>query len=193
MGRKPTGLRDTIKRTAAKLFYLQGFPETGLSQLVHEAGTNKTSLYQHYASKEELGIEYVREMGRFLALRIERLMKQAKRPEDFFKSLVRLIASDIESEKKFNACPVAGFAYQIGAAQPLHSVVQEISKGWLESFRAYFEALMKAGTIPKQNASTLARQTLLIYQGGMAGWRLTADIKFIHETEGLYLSLLSKK
>lgn len=190
MGRKPTGLRDALKRTAARLFYLQGYPSTGLSQLVEEAGTNKTSLYQYYASKEELGIEYVREISRFLLLRIERLMKQSKGPDEFFKRLVRLIVSDIESQESFNACPVAGFAYQIGAGQPLQAVVQETASGWLESFRRYYDGLVQSGLMKKKNTSMLARQTLLIYQGGMAGWRLTGDVKLIQETEGMYRLLL---
>lgn len=55
-------------------------------------------------------------------------MKQAKNADDFFKRLIRLIASDIESGGEFNACPVAGFSYQIGSTHPMQKQVQEVTK-----------------------------------------------------------------
>ena len=52
--------RTRIVETAAKLFYTQGYNSTGINQLIKEAGVAKASLYQHFPSKEDLLVEYVR-------------------------------------------------------------------------------------------------------------------------------------
>jgi AcrR family transcriptional regulator len=53
---------DTRKRivdTASRLFYHQGYNSTGINQIIEEADVAKTSLYQHFRSKEDLLIEYL--------------------------------------------------------------------------------------------------------------------------------------
>jgi AcrR family transcriptional regulator len=56
---RPSETRDRIVDTASRLFYKQGYNLTGINQLIDEAGVAKASLYQHFASKEELLIAYL--------------------------------------------------------------------------------------------------------------------------------------
>lgn len=52
-------VRQQILDTAARLFYEQGYNNTGINQIIAEAGIAKASLYQHFASKEELCMAYL--------------------------------------------------------------------------------------------------------------------------------------
>lgn len=52
--------KDRILETVHRLFYTQGYNATGINQILDEAGVAKASLYQHFGSKEELGVEYIR-------------------------------------------------------------------------------------------------------------------------------------
>ena len=54
--------RDRILKTANKLFYTQGYNVTGINQILLEADAAKASLYQHFGSKEDLGIEYIKKI-----------------------------------------------------------------------------------------------------------------------------------
>jgi AcrR family transcriptional regulator len=54
-------LRDRILGTASELFFRHGIRGVGVDAIAAAAGTNKTSLYRHFHSKEELAAAYLRE------------------------------------------------------------------------------------------------------------------------------------
>ena len=54
--------KERILETAYKLFYTQGYNMTGINQILEEAKVAKASLYQHFGSKEELGVEYIKKV-----------------------------------------------------------------------------------------------------------------------------------
>ena len=60
-----TGKREQTRRklldTARALFYEHGIRATGVSQIAAQAGVTKMTLYQHFASKEELIVAGLRE------------------------------------------------------------------------------------------------------------------------------------
>lgn len=53
------GVKERIMTTACRLFYEQGYQATGINQIIDEAQIAKSSLYQHFASKELLLNEYL--------------------------------------------------------------------------------------------------------------------------------------
>src|SRR5471032_3229681 len=48
-----------VLRTAARLFYQQGYHATGINQIIAEAGVAKATFYAHYPSKEVLGAAWL--------------------------------------------------------------------------------------------------------------------------------------
>jgi len=60
--RKNEGIppRERILAVAADLFYRHGIRAVGVDAIAEAAGTNKMTLYRHFASKDELVAEYLR-------------------------------------------------------------------------------------------------------------------------------------
>lgn len=56
------GPKERILTTAYQLFYSQGYNVTGINQILKESKVAKASLYTHFGSKEDLGIEYVKKV-----------------------------------------------------------------------------------------------------------------------------------
>ena len=52
--------RERILAAASDLFYRQGIRAVGVEAIAEAAGTNKMTLYRHFASKDELVAEYLR-------------------------------------------------------------------------------------------------------------------------------------
>jgi AcrR family transcriptional regulator len=57
------GARERILRAATQLFHRQGINSTGIDELARAAHVSKRTLYQHFASKDELVAAYVRGMS----------------------------------------------------------------------------------------------------------------------------------
>ena len=55
-----SSVREQIITTATRLFLSQGYNQTGINQIIDEAGVAKASLYYHFPSKEDLGVAYLR-------------------------------------------------------------------------------------------------------------------------------------
>jgi AcrR family transcriptional regulator len=54
------GARERIERAAAQLFYRNGIHATGVELIAQQANVSKRTLYQHFASKNELVDNYLR-------------------------------------------------------------------------------------------------------------------------------------
>lgn len=54
--------RERILAAACDLFYRQGIRAVGVDAIAEAAGTNKMTLYRHFASKDELVAEYLRRL-----------------------------------------------------------------------------------------------------------------------------------
>ncbi len=53
--------RDDIMEVASKLFYEQGYNQTGIQQILQEADAAKGTFYGFFKSKEELGVAWLKE------------------------------------------------------------------------------------------------------------------------------------
>src|SRR5438132_3074868 len=64
--RKAEGIppRERIIAVAADLFYRHGIRAIGVEAIAEAAGTNKMMLYRHFASKDELVAEYLRQSAK---------------------------------------------------------------------------------------------------------------------------------
>ncbi|MGA7051063.1 MAG: TetR/AcrR family transcriptional regulator [Mycobacterium sp.] len=54
------GARQRIERAAARLFYRNGIHATGVELIAQQANVSKRTLYQHFASKNDLVDHYLR-------------------------------------------------------------------------------------------------------------------------------------
>ena len=52
--------RDELVQKALKVFYRNGFHATGMDMLVTETGVSKTSMYNHFRTKEDLILAVLR-------------------------------------------------------------------------------------------------------------------------------------
>jgi AcrR family transcriptional regulator len=55
------GVKERILKTAAELFYIEGYNQTGINQIISEAKVAKASMYQHFRSKQDIAVAYLQE------------------------------------------------------------------------------------------------------------------------------------
>ena len=113
--RKP-GARQRLVETAERLFYSEGIRSVGIDRIISEAGVAKMSLYNHFASKDELitAVLVYRE-EQFDAMFAESMRRHAEdglNPLDaFFEAFGEWLASD-----GFRGCSFINAAVELADA-----------------------------------------------------------------------------
>lgn len=190
MGRPSTGIKDRLLERAYALFYRQGFAATGVAQIVEEAGTTKASFYQHFKSKDELAVAYIDHYGTYLQKRVHKLAGRFPDPAHFLPAWVRLIRTDIRLIQNFSGCPILIMADHTDIADRNRGrLIREMAAGWLTQLDAYLTQAKKNGHIPSSvNVEKAARRVMNCYEGAIAMWKLTGDIRHIADMEEQFLS-----
>ena len=58
---KRPAVKDRIIETASRLFYFNGYNQTGINQIIEEADVAKASMYKHFRSKEDIAVAYLQQ------------------------------------------------------------------------------------------------------------------------------------
>ncbi|MBI3394836.1 MAG: TetR/AcrR family transcriptional regulator [Spirochaetia bacterium] len=183
-------VRERILSTANELFRYQGFPNTGINQVIAESGAAKASFYQYFPSKDDLGRACLRDYSAGQLSMIGRLLDRSPDPREFIVSWVRLLKREARQGVMYG-CPIANFKAQIGAADgSFDDVIAEITSDTIEMLSAYLRRAHASGFIRSQEKDdVLARRIFAAYHGVLQTWRLTGDVSAFDELEPMFLSL----
>lgn len=106
------GVKDRILDTAARLFYEQGYQATGVNQIIEEASVAKASLYQHFRTKEELLVAYLKLAEKDWFEGLYQIAGQDKGPAGRILGLFDYRKQLVE-RKKFKGCAFVRLAYEL--------------------------------------------------------------------------------
>ncbi len=115
--------REKIVRTASELFYKQGYHQTGINQIIAESGVAKATFYSHFKSKEDLGVEYLRERDRQDTEAVKAMIDGIEDPYEKYMSLVKGLKNHM-IETDFRGCAFGNMAVEI--TEPSHPMRQEV-------------------------------------------------------------------
>ena len=99
--------RSAIFASALRLFRERGFHATSINDIGADAGVAGTAIYSHFATKQELLAEAIREGARRIREGMSgALANDAKDPEAALENLVRAYARVVLENADMNACYV---------------------------------------------------------------------------------------
>ncbi len=109
---KYSHVRENIINTANDLFYNQGYHQTGINQIIEEAGVARATFYSHFKSKEDLGVEYLRESA---SGSLEEIKDMINSIDDPVKKYLSIIESLVQFMKHtdFRGCAFSNIASEI--------------------------------------------------------------------------------
>ena len=156
--RRDSEARQRLLETADRLFYQEGVRAVGIDRIIAEAGVAKMSLYNHFASKDDLILEVLKYreevvLGFFRAA-MERHGKKAKNPlRAFFAALKDFFASP-----GFRGCPFQNAAIEL--ADPTHPGT-EFVRGHKQRFSDFLRGLVEE-VVGKAAAKVAPAVTILV-------------------------------
>lgn len=104
--------RERIVDTASRLFYTQGYNSTGINQVIKEADVAKASLYQHFPSKEDLLVEYLKVTSNTTEKMLRAYIAKYKTPKEKILALFDFLAK-FSKQTAFNGCNFLNVAAEI--------------------------------------------------------------------------------
>lgn len=183
--------KKRILEASFRLFLKQGYSLTGLNQIVEEANTVKASLYQYYSSKEELGIDVLKNYSSARLNLLKNLMNKYPYPLDFVKAWVKILKREA-TNSELHGCGMANFRAQITDKEKLFlEEIKIIAKNTIQTIQDYLESA-KNLKILTEDAKTkeLANQLFFAYEGTLQGYRLLNEKKTLDELYSLSEQIL---
>lgn len=104
--------RERILAAACELFYRQGIRAVGVDAIAEAAGTNKMTLYRHFASKDELVAEYLRRLWGEKDAVWHRLCADNPEPKATLQAWLQEVAQQV-TDPKSRGCAIANAAVEL--------------------------------------------------------------------------------
>jgi AcrR family transcriptional regulator len=105
--------RERILAVACELFYRHGIKAVGVEAVAEAAGTNKMTLYRHFASKDELVAEYLRRLaGKANASWDERAHQHPGNPRAQLRAWLKDVAEHLGTGEE-RGCPLSNAAVEL--------------------------------------------------------------------------------
>jgi AcrR family transcriptional regulator len=158
--------RARILAVARELFYRDGIRAVGVDAIAEAAGTNKMTLYRHFASKDELVADYLRECARLAEAAWDRL--EAEHHGDALAQLrawITRIAERLANADE-RGCPLVNAAVELPEkTHPARRVIEEFKT----AEHAWLVRLCRASGL--RDSDLLADELYLLLEGA----RVTAQ------------------
>jgi AcrR family transcriptional regulator len=153
------GARERIERAAAGLFYRNGIHATGVELIAQEANVSKRTLYQHFASKNDLVDNYLRGFEARGGSRTERRLQDTT-----MSARDRLLAIfEMPRQDVLRGCPFHNAAVESAGSFPSTDEIVRAHK--LEFTRRLVDVAREAGAA---DPHLLGQQLAVLFEGATA-------------------------
>lgn len=147
--------KQKILDTASELFYKRGVNSTGIDLIISEAGIAKASLYNNFASKEELVAKYLERVR----LSFERRLAEAIDARGMRLAIPFDLLEESVIEGEFFGCPFTNALTELPASALVRT---EVTK-YRTAVERYFSEVAPESVVP---------QLMLVYDGAFTSCKL---------------------
>lgn len=117
---KKEKVRDRIIRVASELFYKQGYNSTGINQIIAEADIAIGSLYNHFASKNDLLQAYLIKEEQAWFEGLEKNIASISDPKEKILAIIDY-RKKLQQSSRFAGCHFIKIVSEIGDGNPVVS------------------------------------------------------------------------
>ena len=178
---KITDTRSRIVDTASRLFYTQGYNSTGINQVIKEAKVAKSSLYEHFPSKEDLLTEYLKVTAESTNEILHAVANRYKTPREkvigLFDFLIKL-----SKQTEFQGCNFLNVAAEIPKE---NQKVRALIKKQKNYIRGLFSDILKP--LGKED---LADELYILFDAALVSGKVYSDTWPVKATKGIVEKLI---
>ncbi|WP_345952888.1 TetR/AcrR family transcriptional regulator [Mucilaginibacter sp. PAMB04168] len=158
--------REVIVITAARLFYKQGYSNTGINQIIKESGVVKSTFYQIFRSKEDLLIAYLESTGEQTVESLAEVIRKQETPKAKLLAVFEYLEDLVQTED-FYGCHFLNMVYEL--PENSDKIREQVKKQKDNVRRLFAEALA-----PLENED-LADEIYTLFEGALIGHKVHLD------------------
>jgi AcrR family transcriptional regulator len=180
--------RDRLLAAAADCFYDHGVNGTGIDTITAAAGVAKMSLYNNFASKDDLVLAYpAARHEEWLGLYRHRLAAASDARQRVGAVIDAYVDhADLAYRHGFRGCGLLNAAAELPAGAPGRQLVRRHK----EEVEALLAAHLAELDLPPDRVADLAEQVSFLLEGAMARAGLEGDSRRLHRVRELALQLV---
>lgn len=158
-------IQEKIIVTASELFYSNGYNSTGINEIIDKAGIAKATLYNHFKSKDELCISYLKHMNADFLMKVETFCSAKPKGNTQVLGLFDFL-QEFFLDNKFNGCWCIKTLAELPKNNKLIRKEIQVQK---EQFIQFISDLVQTNLKlkSKKQIATKARQIYLLYEGAV--------------------------
>ena len=186
---KHAEVRNRIIETASDLFYRNGYNSTGINQIIAEAGIAKATLYNHFKSKEEICLAYLKHKNVSFLKDFEAYTTSKPKGKEQLLAVFDFLQLFYQ-EKDFNGCWCIKTVSEIPKDNELIRYEIQSQKN---DFIALITKLINTNLedVKATQVNSLARQIYLLYESAVGESHLHQEDWPILESKNLCKKIIS--
>ena len=162
--------KEEILKNAVRLFKIKGYHNTSMADIAAECGIIKGSLYHHFKSKDEVGVEGLKYIHNYF---VDEVYSMAYREDIDVQEKIELYVQKIDDYflHSEGGCIFGNFALEIPSeSENFRAVIREDFDAWSHSL-----AFMLESRYTKEEAYALAKEYVALTQGSIMMMTLRND------------------
>lgn len=162
--------KDKIVQSGLAVFHEFGYHASGVQTVVDHAGVPKGSFYNHFKSKDELGLEVLNAYWSQYDGARSALRNTEQSPVD------RIDAHLAAFSVSQSGCLVGNFTAEMANSTQFRDALQKLYAGWIADFEFCIEEGQKNGTIRNdETAKALAEFIVTALEGAVLKRKIEQD------------------
>ncbi|HET8912519.1 MAG TPA: TetR/AcrR family transcriptional regulator [Ktedonobacteraceae bacterium] len=128
--------REKILASSAQIFNRQGYAGSSLTDIMRETGLEKGGIYNHFSSKEQLGLEAFDYAYRLVTQRVRKALAGKFNAFERLVALVGVFDGIVEDPPVFGGCPILNAAIEADDSnEGLRDRARSAMDEWRDTFR----------------------------------------------------------
>lgn len=175
--------RQRLVDTAARLFQVQGYHQTGLNQILAESQAPKGSLYHYFpGGKEDLAVAAVETSAAQVSAKLAEVIGKARSPAAALERVLQHFIAELEGSQYEKGCPVATITLEQAAQSArIRSACAAAYARWQADLETF---LQQHGV---RHAAALAEHFLMLLEGALLLSRARHDCQPLRQLRSSFL------
>jgi TetR/AcrR family transcriptional repressor of nem operon len=170
-------VREKILAAGLDTLHAHGFNGTGVQDITDAAGVPKGSFYNHFESKEALGVAVVQRYAELNSQRMQVLADQTVAPLARLRAYFEGLADAIAALNCERSCLVGNFGAELSNQSPqIRAATAAVLNSWIETIAGVIREAQEDGSLPATFAPPmLAGFIISAWQGALVRARIEQD------------------